>query len=186
MVNVGYHKAVNNLALMRAGLELDDAVATKVVGIKKVKGIFAYWRRELERWEAYDPNVHRQYLAGTEENLPLVYQHDENFLSPHPLPYSTDLSCAFKLVEFMRKDGFSFKLWQPSNAAIYEGDPQLEKAVVSFICPMGPCERHPWNTAPNHHGAYDIEAETVPLAIARAAVLAKLCKMTEEFRVSPG
>lgn len=173
---------------LEAGPELDGAVAMKVVGIKLVKGIFAYWRREPERWEAYDPKVHRQYLSGTEEDLPLVYQHDENFLSPHPLPYSTDLSSAFKLVEFMRKDGFSFKLWQPNSVGVHDGpgDLPVQLAQASFVCGAGPCPRHPWNTANNHHGSYGVEAETVPLAIARAAVLAKLFKMTEEFRVSPG
>ncbi len=185
MVNVGYHKAVNNLALMRTGPELDDLIASKIFEMKKFRAIWVYWE-QFGRWDIYEPEKHQQYLEKPVEDLPLLYEIEEHLLASRPPAYSSYLKQAMKLVDFMRKDGFNFKLWQPSNATIHEGDPQLEKAVVSFICPMGPCERHPWNTAPNHHGAYDIEAETVPLAIARAAVLAKLCKMTEEFRVSPG
>lgn len=164
-----------------AGSELDDLVATKLVGIKKVRAIWVYWKPPGE-WDIYEPEKHHQYLNKSVEELPLLYEHGEDLLSPRPPAYSSDVAWAMKLVDFMRKDGFSFKLWQPSNAVIYEGDPQLEKAIVSFICPLGPCERH-GNKNCNHHGAYDIEAETVPLAISRAALLALKYSVTDSFSV---
>jgi hypothetical protein len=167
---------VTTKPFVEAGYELNHLVATKVVGTKLVKGIWAYWRHAPELWEAYDPKVHRQYLAGTEENLPLVYQHDENFLSPHPLPYSTDLACALRVVDFMRKDGFSFKLWQPS------AEIGSDLTIVSFVCGHGPCEKH-GNPRHNHHGAYDVEAETLPVAVCVAAVMAKLKNLAGELTV---
>lgn len=47
----------------------------------------------------------------------------------------------------------------------------LERAVVSFVCSKGPCEKH-GNPYHNHHGTYNIVANTLPLAICRAAILA--------------
>lgn len=156
---------------LEAGAELDDMIATKIVGIKKARGIWRCWNLP-PRWFFYDPDQHRQYLNGPVESLPFVYETWPGEIGSQPPPYSTDEQWAFRLVEFMRKDGFSFKLWQPSNYQILGGDPWRENAVVSFVCGMGPCERH-GNKVESHHGAYDIEAETVPLAIARAAVLAR-------------
>lgn len=78
--------------------------------------------------------------------------------------YSTEIADAWAVVERMRADWFSFKGWQPSKD-------RHDHAVVSFICGAGPCPRH-GNPHQNHHGAYDVEAETFPLAIARAALVA--------------
>lgn len=80
--------------------------------------------------------------------------------------YSRDMTCAMRLVKFMRKDGFSTKIFIPPARSTVE-------AAVSMICPDGPCRKHPWNTASNHHGAYDVEDKTVELAICHAALIAK-------------
>lgn len=82
--------------------------------------------------------------------------------------YSTDLAAAFEVAQRMRKDGFSFKVWQPS---LLPEVPRPDCAVVSFICGTGPCPKH-GNELHNHHGAYDVDAETLPLAICRAALVA--------------
>lgn len=74
------------------------------------------------------------------------------------------------VVDRMRSDGFSFSLWQP-------GDREGMQAIVSFICSKGPCEKH-GNPHHNHHGAYDIEAESAPLAVCLAAL--KALKVTGE------
>lgn len=80
------------------------------------------------------------------------------------VPYSKDLLLAGVVITKMRSDGFSIKIWQPNlNGPDY--------AKVSFICSSGPCLKH-GNLAHNHHGAYDVEAETLPLAICEAALIA--------------
>ncbi len=78
--------------------------------------------------------------------------------------YSTDVGDAMKLVDFMRRDGFTFR------AAQFRGD--SPDAVVSFVCSTGPCQKH-GNKLQNHHGAYDVQAQTLPLAIVTAALEAK-------------
>ena len=84
---------------------------------------------------------------------------------------SVRLDHALEVVHRMREDAFSFKAWQPSKTPYNEGDPPVEIAVVSFICSTGPCPRH-GTTHHNHHGAYDIEGETLPMAICKAALIA--------------
>ena len=88
-----------------------------------------------------------------------------------PFSPSTEISAAMEVVARMRNDWFSFKAWQPSKMPYNPGDPPLEIAVVSFICGMGPCTRH-GTTHHNHHGAYDVEGETLPMAICKAALIA--------------
>jgi hypothetical protein len=78
---------------------------------------------------------------------------------------------AFEVVAKLRKDGFSFKLWQPNIGPHLAPFGSLTDAKVSFICALGPCEKH-GNNDYNHHGAYDVEAITVPLAICNAALVA--------------
>lgn len=85
--------------------------------------------------------------------------------------YSTDLRSAWLVVEKLRGDWFSFKAWQPCKEPHEAGGKPVEIAVVSFVCGAGPCPRH--NTDfDNHHGAYAIEAETFPLAVCKAALIA--------------
>lgn len=91
---------------------------------------------------------------------------DEDVWSP-----STHIAEAMEVADRMRNDWFSFKAWQPSKMPYNPGDPPLEIAVVSFICGMGPCTRH-GTTHHNHHGAYDVEGETLPMAICKAALIA--------------
>lgn len=76
---------------------------------------------------------------------------------------SENLEHIWDVVDQMRKDGFSFTCFQPSSFR--------NTTIVSFICPMGPCEKH-GNPNSTHHGAYDVEAETAPLAVCRAALMA--------------
>jgi hypothetical protein len=79
---------------------------------------------------------------------------------------STDIRNAFIVVEHMRKDGYAFRLTRHAH------DPVVEhRAVVSFVCSSGPCEKH-GNKAHNHHGAYDVEAPTSEQAICLAALTA--------------
>lgn len=78
--------------------------------------------------------------------------------------YSQDLQAAGVVITKMRSDGFSVKIWQPNlNGPDY--------AKVSFICSSGPCLKH-GTLAHNHHGSYDVEAETLPLAVCEAALIA--------------
>lgn len=83
--------------------------------------------------------------------------------------YSRSNELASAVVIRMRGDGFSFKSWQPAIGML----PQIaeDHAVVSFVCSAGPCPRHRTDCH-NHHGAYDVSAESLPLAIARAALVA--------------
>lgn len=86
------------------------------------------------------------------------------------LRYSTQVDDAMRLVAWMRKDGFSLKIHQ------FSGD--SEEALVSFVCGQGPCERHRWHKRATHHGAYDVDGATLPMAIVKAALIAK--KVLEE------
>lgn len=80
--------------------------------------------------------------------------------------YSTEIRDAFLIVEHLRKDGYAFRLTQHAH------DPVVDhRAVVSFVCSSGPCEKH-GNVAQNHHGAYDVEAPTSEQAICLAALTA--------------
>lgn len=118
--------------------------------------------------------------AGTHTPWPsLPYRKAEfDFGMPVSVPkYSTEIADAWAIVERMRADGFSFKAWQPSKEPYEEGGKPLEHAIVSFICSAGPCPRH-GNPRENHHGSYNVEAETLPLAISRAAL--------EAFRATEG
>lgn len=83
--------------------------------------------------------------------------------------YTEDIAHAMEVVGKMRVDGFSWKAWQ-CNAVDNAGDPP-NSAVVSFVCNLGPCEKH-GNPHCNHHGAYDVRADTLPLAICLAALIA--------------
>lgn len=91
--------------------------------------------------------------------------------------YSEDMLSAMEVVEKMRADSFSFKVFQPTKGP---EDPLLGHAVVSFVCGWGPCEKH-GNPHYNHHGAYNIAAETLPMAICKAALIA-LGKLPSEER----
>lgn len=91
---------------------------------------------------------------------------DEDVWSP-----STHIDEAMEVVDRMRADWFSFKAWQPSKMPYNEGDSPVETAIVSFVCGAGPCPRHKTDFH-NHHGAYDVEAETLPMAICKAALIA--------------
>lgn len=89
----------------------------------------------------------------------------EGFYTQDDLPaYSNELHAAQDVIERMRADGFSFKAWQPAKEA-------ANYAKVSFICGAGPCPKH-GNPHHNHHGAYDVDAGTLPLAICKAALIA--------------
>lgn len=94
-----------------------------------------------------------------------------------PRSVSRFIDVAFNLVVArMREDGFSFKAWQPCKREPEIGD--AEYALVSFVCGSGPCERH--NTDfHNHHGAYDVEGETLPHAICLAALQALRIEVPE-------
>lgn len=67
--------------------------------------------------------------------------------------YSGDIVSAMEVVEEMRVYGFSWTASQPSG-------PPSEGEIVFFTCRFWPCENH------------EIKAETLPLAICKAALLA--------------
>jgi len=91
---------------------------------------------------------------------------DEDVWSP-----STHIAEAMEVVDRMRNDWFSFKCWQPGKDGPELIKSNRDYAVVSFICGAGPCTRH-GTTHHNHHGAYDVEGETLPMAICKAALIA--------------
>ena len=74
---------------------------------------------------------------------------------------STDVGAAMELKDRMVGDGFNFSMFESATGIVQ----------VSFVCSSGPCARH-GNLLHNHHGAYDVEADTVPLAICRASLVA--------------
>lgn len=101
-------------------------------------------------------------------------------LSPNLKPYSEDMLYAMEVVEKMRADGFSWKAWQPAlsehGQALTDGG-----AIVSFVCNFGPCKTH-GNPHCSYHGGIDVQAETLPLAICKAALIA-LGKEQEQGKV---
>lgn len=125
-----------------AGKKLDALVAEKVLGCKVVR---------------YNSAVTSAGCECPDERHTTPEQSDEL------KDYSTSLTAAWEVVEVMRRDGFSFKLWQH--------DGPDDEAVVTFVCSSGPCPKH-GNTVCNHHGAYGVEAGTLPLAICTAALIA--------------
>ncbi len=138
---------------MKASHDLDVLVADKVMG-------WTDWRT----WDFH---------------IPVVKPPGQN---SRPFSPSTDIADAMEVAERMREDWFSFKAWQPAKEPYNPGDSPLEHAVVSFICSRGPCPRHE-TTHHNHHGAYDIHGETLPLAICHAALIAVgVLKASEEPR----
>lgn len=84
---------------------------------------------------------------------------------PIPGEFSTDHAAAMDVVVRMQKVGYSFRAWQP-GLGMAEGL-SGQYAVVSFECSSGPCA-----DARDRHGAYDVKAASLPLAIARAALVA--------------
>lgn len=137
---------------MKAGKELDALVAEKVLGCEVVR-----YNVELTRAGCDCPDN----------------RHGEDESSDELKPYSTDLQVAWLVVERMRGDWFSFKAWQPSVATAEGFDVKTspDHAIVSFVCGAGPCPRH--NTDfHNHHGAYDVEGDTLSEAICNAALIA--------------
>lgn len=150
-----------------AGPALDDLVAVEIMGAKKERGIYTYWSA-APHWEIYRPELHERYLGWGEANLATIYLLESDILFCAPA-YSSDIGWAFKVVSRMRRDNFSFKAFQPPH-----GPPTTDRAVVSFVCSSGPCLRHGTDFH-SHHGAYDIVAETLPLGICKAALVA-LCK----------
>lgn len=89
----------------------------------------------------------------------------EGFYTEDDLPaYSVEFHDAQAVIDKMRSDWFSFKAWQPAKEL-------GECAKVSFVCGAGPCPRH-GNPYHDHHGAYDVEAKTLPLAVCKAALIA--------------
>lgn len=150
--------------------ELEEKIALQVMGVKKIRGIFAYWK-QYPVWDAYDPECHQQYLTCPEEELPMVYLlSGGNLIYPYVPSYTADIAEAMSVVGQMRGDGFSFKAWQPASPG--HDHPFMDGgAVVSFVCSSGPCEKH-GNPNHNHHGAYDVQDETLPLAICKAALIA--------------
>lgn len=133
---------------MKAGRDLDVLVAEKVLGCKVVR--------------------YSKTSAGCE--CPR-YTHGSSSSSDELKSYSKDLRDAWDIVDKMRADWFSFKMWQPSNAHYEPGQKVTDNAVVSFICSAGPCPKHGTKTH-NHHGSYDIWGMTLPLAICMAALVA--------------
>lgn len=141
--------------MLSSGKKLDALVAEKVLGCKVVRYNLAVTSAGCE-------------CPGT------VHAADE--CSDELPSYSTDRTAAWEVVEAMRVHGFSFKLWQPDSIVDGAFSPEMNGfSVVSFICKTGPCEKH-GNLCHNHHGAYDVEADTLPVAICKAALVAMKCE----------
>lgn len=133
--------------MMDAGRDLDAVVARKVMN--------------------WAPSTHPKAKGALAppDNL-------EGFYTEDDLPaFSEELHDAQYIIERMRADGFSFKALQPSKEPYNPGEKPVEIATVSFVCGAGPCPKH-GNTLDNHHGAYDVEAPTLALAVCRAALAA--------------
>lgn len=128
---------------LRAGPGLDALVAEKVMG---------YDPKETNpaKWAWWDP-------------VELTFGRRK----PLPGPYSTDRGAAMEVVDRMRADWFSFRAFQPARGAPFSAN----YSIVSFVCGAGPCPRHKTDFH-NHHGAYDVTADTLPVAICRAALVA--------------
>ena len=108
---------------------------------------------------AYDERKADRQLDDEIDRIVMSHEYHSGVKAPL---YSTYHPAAWGVCERMRALGFSVKIFMPES--------QIE-AVVSFICSRGPCERHGTSTH-NHHGAYDVDAPTVELAICRAALIA--------------
>lgn len=144
------------IAAMPAGRELDALVAEKVMNYR--------W----EQWEtghglfAPDGTKVAKRFKTNRMRLELAPSPGAECVPTRPLEeFSSDISDAMDVKEKMRKDGFNFSMFESAAGFIR----------VSFICSSGPCEKH-GNFQHNHHGAYDVEAKTAPLAICRAALAA--------------
>ena len=92
----------------------------------------------------------------------LIMKYSQNGIAPD---FSRSMDLAWTVVLRLNKDGFALKLFAAEEAA------DKITAIVSFFCSIGPCKKH-GNKLSNHHGAYDVTATTVPLAICRAALMA--------------
>lgn len=162
---------------VKAGYELDILVLSKILGWdfpsdEKVQSMLEK-HRLLNRWKKNASKEYRVPVGGIRVLDEVVYARAIQSGGKYTWKFdvempSRDLKHAFMVVEAMRKDDFSFSLRQfalPGTGRHH--------ATVSFICNYGPCPKHPWNQANNHHGAYDVEAETIPLAICKAALIAK-------------
>jgi hypothetical protein len=147
---------------MNAGPDLDLLIATKVMDSPKHRWIDGITQRDaLGDYEGCGICEIDRYTY--QEGGSKALREDELCVQE----YSTDLVAAFEVVRKMQDDGFSFKLWQPSRGPGITGD----CSVVSFICGRGPCPKH-GNPLNNHHGAYDVDAESIELAICKAALIA--------------
>jgi len=137
---------------LRPSLELNILVEIHVLGTSK---------------EAID-----KYLRWLTDPARLTYSAappEEGYHQPRPVSQFIDAAMNL-VVEHMRKDWFSFKCWQPSlEAAENLGATSPYQAIVSFVCGAGPCPRHGTDFY-NHHGAYDVQGETLPHAICLAAL----------------
>lgn len=139
---------------IKAGVDLDKLVAEKVMG----------WDVHFKVDPQDDPTGSR---AGRDH---FYDRENRTIYLPGQWTPSTSEEHAFEVVLKMRKDGFSFLLWQPP---LYLGNPVKSSydAAMSFVCGQGPCSRH-GNGYENHHGAYDITGETLCLAVCKAALIA--------------
>lgn len=137
---------------LRPGLDLDILVELHVLKTPK---------------EAID-----KYLRWLNDPARLAYSAappEEGYHQPRPVSQHIDVAMNL-VVARMRKDWFSFKCWQPSlEAEANLGTKLPDMATVSFVCGAGPCPRHGTNFY-NHHGAYDVQGETLPHAICLAAL----------------
>lgn len=166
-----------DIAMLEAGRELDALVAELALGFRWEEwqtGRGLYDQENIKRGKRF----HNNKLAF--EEVPPMGQ---EAVSTRPLPhYSTDIASAWAVVHEMRRRGFDFKMEQ-SGAHHYVGSNGRftvfnEKTMVSFTCHNAVCseEKGPgvdWHGAAggNGHGA-ELEAETAPLAICRAALKA--------------
>lgn len=139
-----------------AGPDLDALVADKVMSLHVEKEPAGFSPGEMNVWRNKDGHKVSEWA---------------------PPKYSTDRSAAMQVVDRMRADWFSFQVFQPGRGlleAVVDHHTEITPdhyAVVSFVCGAGPCPRHKTDFH-NHHGAYDVKADTLASAICRAALVA--------------
>lgn len=145
---------------LRPGLDLNILVEIHVLGTQK---------------ESID-----KYLRWLRDPARLTYSAvppEEGYHQPRQVSQFVEVAMNL-IVERMRNDWFSFKVWQSCKDPLEDGGPPVENAVVSFVCGAGPCPRH-GNPHHDHHGAYDVEGETLSHAICLAALEALKVKLPE-------
>lgn len=138
------------------GPDLDKAIAEKVMGWKWYA---CQWGNQPRLKYLDDPKKRGGFPDNPEANGDEILAQDAFRYLPS---YSMNISHAFDVVAHMEGEGYRWDFMKLGD-----------HVVAAFTCPLGPCERHGNPNHDFHEGSG--EAETLPLAICRAALAAKGC-----------